>query len=465
MLKSILDPHNNFKFNVSESIGDNFEIPIIEVDIGELGELNEGNQDDTSVNPENFFGKYPISIEKMEINRTEEIIKQLRKNDSPEALAANEIYLKSVDTEIIKWQKIDDQIQSTLELNLKFNLERAVDGLNERLSKLDEFQKRNEINRLTGVIIEKIHKSAPDLKIKQDEAKEQLTYLYNEKISGRFLKEKTQEEIKILESELALMLESYQGTSTESNDKIAELRMSVMHLEYPSTKSPKVDKKAFYRALILFGPKNGINEIKKWKQSYIEKNDQIAENYHLGLLTRNLQRDFAINCEKYPILKDAFLRILKQLTPKEIGLTTDQYETFIQKATTNIKNSLKYLAEQNETNYCPYNLNKVQIANGRQEVRVDGINGLSQNSIFRIAISSQVSINSITQKEEYRQINLTAWNIENGENIKKAVDDFRSQPHNSTQTGISELRTNQTNVDHRVYNETHSGISNPWEVR
>jgi hypothetical protein len=438
MLKSILNPRNNFKFNRAENLGpENESTPkLIEIEI-------DGGEGITAID---LVDPFPFSATLIDIKRTEQIMGQF---PSPETLAAEQDYLAEIRSKIANLKVRESEIEEIIRASLKPNLDKYLQKLdrerveNKRIP-LDENQKNMERVYFTRIINEKLHEQEPT-KTELKQIKQELSYLRNEEISGRFLEEMTNKEKEPYKLILESLFDSYEGSPDQLKDKRSKLESYVIHLAYPSTNTPKIETHLFYQAFILYGPKDGIEKIQAWKDSYIKRGDRAVEYYQYNYLIRVLKGNFGQNCEKYPILRESFKRIIGKLSPKELGLTQDNYSTLIEAAKTNIPNALKYLAEQNRNNYCAYNLNLMEYVDGRQEVRVDSL--IEKSGDFQGAISEQVGINSIRIKNDDYERNLASWNIENGESIRKAAADYRQhflQSNNFTQTTISELRSNNT---------------------
>jgi hypothetical protein len=390
MLKSILQPYNNFKFS--------------SFDLGFLDKINPVEQTPNA----------PVTHEVLpnEISQTLRKIRALRNQskkvtngydkgvrDIAEKQKAAKLgtVQESIDNDSLETSQWSEQ---AIENGVQANLERAI------TKGMTEQQLRETLTAQAIANLTRINQRIEELNTQKEQIQS----------SDSLLRDLQQRKSAKMSSRISELEAGYIGSELERNDKKIELDEFVI----PNLKGGyiNIQVKQLMELSELYG--DGLeSKIEEWKSIYSKnQEDKILQAEERNLVS-SIQKDIHSAIEQSPILATALRSILSELSQNEnikegsndLGLEQWQNENFLKKLNSNLSDSLYYLME--ESKGAVYQLdewsNKIQIPKLIEE-----------NIVFRIAVESQTKINAQPKITASEQKLSEDWDRQIGPRMEKA---------------------------------------------
>jgi hypothetical protein len=343
MLKSTLQPYNNFKFN---SIVDEFDL--------------------------SQFNDIPGEIEVV--------------NETMESKPA-------IKTNIEGYSIVGDNIK-----RLRSQIEKVQDGRNSSIKSLTEKRKADKIKE----IADKITKNVDQIAIIKDPTEIEVLLTQNQKLEE--MKAKAAETTKFYDSETASTAnkiktrintfeQQYIGSAEQLHDSKLRLDQFVQpNLESGNLSIQNNDLELVFK---LYGV-DADEKFLQWKSLYSENQDKYIikseENILIDLLKANFEEAIQNNSTLANALRSVILRlsgneVLEEGEKSQFGLSKFKTEKLLDKVNKNLNEGLEYLLENCEGE-CVYNLNN----DVGEKIQIDKL--LDEQTAFEVAFDMVVKQNA-----------------------------------------------------------------------
>jgi hypothetical protein len=402
MLKSILKPYNNFKFNEAESSGKPRKIAFA------LKRQTDPKVSETFSFP---IGGNGLSLQAEAISDLSNNIEEINRRPSEEAQASDIDFKENISYSVSSLKNEKAEIENEINQIIVENLEAVMS--------------ENQMNEAETILLitEQIHEQNPAIQINLNNINEIIASMSKALESEDFLKDENDKISLRLQSDLSKLRSDYDGSEAATHDKKVRLDRFIENRLYDN--GFFLQDVEIQEVFELYGEK-AEEKFENWKRKYISKNKSKIISTENTDIEKKLRTDFTFAIKRYPLLKDSLQSIiLKNQTPENIadnkfGLSDSCYTKFIVKINTDLEGALYYLEENSSPDKtCLYNLDDLD------KVYVGEI--CEQNIEFRIAMVKQAEENSQEQIQESQATLQIQWNNNNQNRIDKIKEEEKSQ--------------------------------------